>query len=150
MTNNAIPRVCFYPLGTIAQERLQFAVIVSRLNGQWLFCRHKERDTWECPGGHIEPGESPIAATRRELYEETGAHAEKLEPVCVYSVCFEGQPESYGLLCRAELTEAGPLPEGFEMACVQTFSTLPERWTYPYIQPYLLCRAFPDAPLYEA
>lgn len=27
---------------------------------------------WETPGGHLEPGESPLQAALRELYEETG------------------------------------------------------------------------------
>lgn len=31
---------------------------------------------WEPPGGGLEPGESPIAAARRELHEETGLPAE--------------------------------------------------------------------------
>jgi len=30
---------------------------------------------WEPPGGGLEPGESPIAAARRELHEETGLPA---------------------------------------------------------------------------
>jgi len=30
---------------------------------------------WEPPGGGIDPGESPIAAARRELHEETGLPA---------------------------------------------------------------------------
>ena len=34
---------------------------------------HKERDTWESPGGHIDEGETPLEAAERELYEETGA-----------------------------------------------------------------------------
>ena len=37
---------------------LRFAVIGARSGGRWVFCRHGERDTWECPGGHREPGES--------------------------------------------------------------------------------------------
>ena len=36
------------------KEKCKFAVIVSRYNGQWVFCRHKDRTTYECPGGHRE------------------------------------------------------------------------------------------------
>lgn len=33
---------------------LKFAVVVAKSNGKWVFCKHKERDTYECPGGHRE------------------------------------------------------------------------------------------------
>ena len=33
---------------------LKFAVIISKSNGRWVFCKHKERDTYEIPGGHRE------------------------------------------------------------------------------------------------
>jgi len=38
-----------------------------------------ERYTLELPGGHVEPGEEPEYAARRELLEETGFQAERLE-----------------------------------------------------------------------
>lgn len=37
---------------SIADELLKFAVIISKSNGKWVFCKHKERDTYEVPGGH--------------------------------------------------------------------------------------------------
>ena len=43
---------------SVADGLLKFAVIVSRYDGKWVFCKHKERDTYEAPGGHREEGRS--------------------------------------------------------------------------------------------
>ena len=32
---------------TVNDELLKFAVIISQSNGKWVFCKHKERDTYE-------------------------------------------------------------------------------------------------------
>ena len=49
---------------------LKFAVIISRSKGKWVFCKHKERDTYEVPGGHRETDENIIETATRELQEE--------------------------------------------------------------------------------
>lgn len=36
---------------------------------------------WEIPAGRLEPGEAPLSCARRELLEETGCTAERLEPL---------------------------------------------------------------------
>ncbi len=46
------------------------AVIVHE--GRVLLLQHKKRGMWLFPGGHIEPNETPDAATIREVKEETG------------------------------------------------------------------------------
>ena len=67
----------------VDDKRLRFAVIVARHKGKWVFCKHRERDTYELPGGHREPGESILEAARRELQEETAAAAFSIRPgVC--------------------------------------------------------------------
>ena len=70
----------------IEDELLEFAVIISKTNGKWVFCKHKERDTYEVPGGHREVGEDILETARRELKEETGAIDFSIKPVCAYSV----------------------------------------------------------------
>ena len=34
-----------------ADELLKFAVIIARSGDKWIFCKHRDRDTWEAPGG---------------------------------------------------------------------------------------------------
>lgn len=116
---------------------LQFAVIVSRYQGKWVFCKHKDRTTYECPGGHREPGEDIETTARRELYEETGAAAFALSRLCVYAV-FDGEKETFGMLYYADITALDALPAGFEMERLLLTDTLPDSWTYPEIQPILM------------
>ena len=70
----------------VADELLKFAVVISKHNGKWVFCKHKERDTYEIPGGHREPYETITETAKRELSEETGAMQFDIVPICVYSV----------------------------------------------------------------
>ena len=71
----------------VEDSLLKYAVIIARHDGKWVFCKHKERNTLEIPGGHREPGEDIFVTANRELYEETGATEYDLKPVCYYSVC---------------------------------------------------------------
>lgn len=52
---------------TVDDALLKFAVIISKSNGKWVFCKHKERDTFEVHGGHREFGENIIETAKREL-----------------------------------------------------------------------------------
>ena len=65
------PEVKFYD--HVDDALLKYAVIIAKHQGKWVFCRHRERDTLEIPGGHREPGETILETARRELAEETGA-----------------------------------------------------------------------------
>ena len=110
---------------------LKYAVIISKHNNKWVFCKHRKRDTLEIPGGHREPGESIDETARRELYEETGAIHFELTPVCVYSV------EDFGMLYFASITEFEKELHS-EIEKIYLLDGLPDKWTYPLIQPKLI------------
>ena len=116
--------------------RQKYAVIIARHGGRLRWCRHRDRQTWEIPGGHIEPGESALEAAARELQEETGATDFTLQPVCWYSAWHsDGMPHSCGLLCVADVHALGDLHN--EIAEVRPFDGVPDALTYPDIQPRL-------------
>ncbi|MDF2674394.1 MAG: hydrolase, partial [Clostridiales bacterium] len=102
----------------------------------WVFCKHKERDTYECPGGHREQGEMILETAKRELWEETGANKFDLIKICVYSV-IKNYEETFGMLYFAEIELFEELPM-LEMEKVEFFDGLPEKLTYPLIQPKLI------------
>lgn len=131
-------KVQFYE--TVDDHLLKFAVIITKNHGKWVFCKHKDRDTLEVPGGHREAGETVEETARRELYEETGAVDFTMQPICVYSVTapdnFNGA-ESFGMLYFAKVTTFEDNLHN-EIEKIVITDGLPKRWTYPKIQPKLL------------
>ena len=133
--------VSFYPVASSVEDRLlKFAVIAARYQNQWVFCRHKDRSTWEIPGGHRESGEEILQTAQRELREETGAASAVLKPLAVYAVTQDEQT-TYGMLYLAEILELEPLDDAVEIGEIRLFDDLPEQLTYAAIQPKLFARA---------
>ena len=64
-------KVTFIKQNEVSDDKFKFAVIAAKYSGKWILCRHKERTTWEIPGGHREAGETPLQAAKRELFEST-------------------------------------------------------------------------------
>lgn len=120
---------------------IKFAVIIAKYHGKWVFCKHRERSTYEVPGGHREIGENILDTAKRELNEETCASEFDISPVCVYSVLdTEKNEESFGMLYFADIkTFEGELHSEIEKTIIT--ENLPTEWTYPLIQPKLMKHA---------
>ena len=119
---------------------LKFAVIITKSNDKWVFCKHQDRNTYEIPGGHREPGEMIDETARRELYEETGATDYTLKRICVYSVTapdnFNGE-ETFGMLYFADVLSFEKELHS-EIEKIIMTDRLVNDWTYPQIQPKLI------------
>lgn len=135
---NIMAVVNFYD--EVDDKLLKFAVIIGRTEDKYVFCQHKDRNTWEVPGGHREPGEIILDTAKRELYEETGAVDFEIRPVCVYSVIakdnFNGQ-ETFGMLYYADINSFETEFHS-EIEKIVITDKLPKEWTYPEIQPKLM------------
>ena len=133
-------KVNFYD--SIDDKLLKFAVIIAKTNGKWIFCKHRERDTYEIPGGHREDGEEILSTARRELAEETGATDFTIQPICVYSVMGKTRvsenddAETFGMLFLAEVFSFEEIRSEIENILIT--EDLIENWTYPHIQPKLI------------
>lgn len=120
---------------------LKFAVIISRSKDKWVLCKHKERDTYEIPGGHREEDETIYQTAVRELKEETGAVDFTLRPLCVYSVTGwkninKDGSETFGMLWYAEINSFEEIHS--EIEYIRFFDTLPDNWTYPDTHPKII------------
>lgn len=126
----------------IDDKMLKFAVIISRTNGKWVLCKHKDRNTYEVPGGHREKGETILETAKRELKEETGAVDFSLTPVCIYSVKGKTRvnenvnDESFGMLYYADIKSFEDIHSEIEKIIIT--DNLDVDWTYPLIQPKLI------------
>lgn len=120
-----------HPLGE-APTPLRFTVMYIRFQGKWLHVRKKDRDTWECAGGHIETGETPAECARRECYEEAGV----VDAVFTELFDYWAQDQhgnSSGRVFLVEAAELADIPEEFEMAERMLSDGPPERLTYAFI-----------------
>ncbi len=128
-------KIDFYEIGTVEDSELKFAVISAIYQGKWVYVRHRERKSWEIPGGHRERGESITAAAKRELFEETGAKTFELTPICDYSAD-NLVNKQFGRLFIANIIEIGELPNS-EIGELRLSDKLPENLTHSEIQPHL-------------
>lgn len=78
--------VDFYDSNLIEEDKIDFVVIVAFYDNKLIVVGHKDRETWEIPGGHKEEYESSEEAAKRELFEETGAKLYDLKCICTYAV----------------------------------------------------------------
>ena len=130
-------KIEFEDISAVEDNLLKYAVIVSRYHEKWIYCKHRERDTWEIPGGGREAEELILDTAKRELFEESGALDYTLTPICAY--CVIGDTKSYGLLCYAHINSLGALPVS-EIDHIQLFDDEPDTLTYPLIQPFLFAK----------
>ena len=137
MTGNPELQCTVHPLGTL--HPLLFVVVCSFYRGQFLLSYHSSHHAWETQGGHIEEGESPDEAARRELYEESGVQDCEILPVCDYHA-FDSKGSASGRVYAAVVHSLDVLPP-YEMSRIQAFDTLPDHLTYPFVTPVLFQEA---------
>lgn len=126
-----------YPLGSLVQYK--YVVVCTWYKNGWLLSKHKKRSTWETQGGHIEQGETPLDAARRELYEESGVRDAELYPVCDY-YGYDSDSHANGMVFLAVVHHLGILPES-EMKETALFEDIPMELTYPNVSPWLFGEA---------
>lgn len=129
--------IAFFDDVDVPDNKLSFAVIIAKYDGKFVLCKHKNRQTWECPGGRREQGEIILETAKRELYEETGATDFTMKEVCTYKVLSDN---TYGVLYFADIKEFKILSNDYEMAEIGMFDELPNKLTYPLILPKLIER----------
>ena len=81
-----------------------------------------ERDLWELPAGRLDPGESPLAAAKRELREEAGLTAKKWVKLASFWSSPGYVDEKMDLFLALDLTEGTQQPMEDERIETRWFS----------------------------
>lgn len=81
-----------------------------------------KRPLWEIPAGGLEPGEDPLACASRELKEETGFTAGKIEHLFTMFPSPGILDEKMHIFLAMNLTEGEPNPDPDEQIITKSFS----------------------------
>jgi 8-oxo-dGTP diphosphatase len=113
-------------MNTDSEEALPVVRAVSvaaRIVGKWLLVRRGHAPSmgkYAFPGGRVEPGETPEAAARRELAEETGLKAGSLSVLTATNLPGEGCVYALTVFLADGVT--GALAAGDDAAAAGFFS----------------------------
>lgn len=126
-------------LKNIKEDKVKCVVIIAMTNNnEWVICRHRDRSSFEFPGGHREKNETILDAAKRELHEETGAVKYAIEEVGIYKDTTSSEMK-YVMLYFAIIKEFKEIPLSSEIDEIKQVKYLTEcKWTYPEIQKNLI------------
>jgi 8-oxo-dGTP diphosphatase len=131
MQMEATMKIHFRPTGTYETLGYLYAVTVAFKENKLVLVRHKDRTSYELPGGRREPGEDINETGSRELIEESAAKDFVIKAFCDYGVERDGEL-SVGRLFKADIDSFSDVLE-HEIGEVKLFDTLPSELTYPEI-----------------
>ena len=113
----------------VVRHRGSVAALPIHADGRLVLVRQYryavDREVWELPAGRLDPGESSEDGARRELEEEVGLRAGRLEALSVFYTTPGFCDEVMHLFRATELMAVPPRPEADERIEVGTFA-LPE------------------------
>lgn len=101
------------------------ALIIAFYHGDLILTYHKTRG-WELPGGTRQSNEWIIQTAIRELYEETGAEVERIEPIAQYKIIEFDKLKYVKTIYISTVKSIHPLPYGYETDRIKLFKSPPK------------------------
>jgi 8-oxo-dGTP diphosphatase len=112
-------------------DNIKYVWMITKHNGKFVLCWHRKSQKWDHVGGHVEEGENPLAAAKRELFEETGAVDFDIFPVFDHAAFRkDGTFINNGRTYFVNVREFSDLPNGSEMGKIGFFDEMPEEFRY--------------------
>ncbi len=108
---------------------LKHVFVAAFYDGKLVFCRHQEQETFDLPGGPIDPEETPLFAAKRELFEKTNiTDIRSVVPIAAYHAQDLNKESNgaYGMLYAAEVEKMPQTIPGFEESKTVLYDIAPK------------------------